>query len=122
MIVVSIGSLSSRGSARAIGSAVRMEWGCGIVCVCFMTSCDHTLVCSIATPHNHDRLEQNAQIEPEGVILDVVEILLRVQMHRLLAATIDLPPAGHAGQDTQPLPLPGLILGRDVGNLRARAD
>ena len=64
-----------------------------------------TLACTSAGQHNGDRLEHDQQVEEQGVILDVVQIVLELLLCVLDRSPVvepDLRPAGYAGLDTVP--------------------
>ncbi len=72
--------------------------------------------------HHGDGAPQNFQVQPERIVLNIVQIILGVQVHGAAAAAIDLPPASHARQHAKALPLPGLVLGGHIRHLGAWAD
>ena len=69
-----------------------------------------------------DRLKENHHVQPRGVMLDVIQILFGMEVHRFVAAAVDLPPAGRPGRNREPLPLPGFVLLHQVRHFRPRAN
>ncbi len=53
-----------------------------------------TLICAFAAQNDPEGLDQDLNIEPKRVISNVVQIFLGMQVHGLVAATMDLPPTG----------------------------
>src|SRR3990172_1537201 len=49
-------------------------------------------------------------------------MVIRVQVHRLVAAPVDLPPAGQALRDGEAASLPGIVLLDEPGHLRPGTD
>src|SRR5690349_4275928 len=74
-----------------------------------MSSHENKLVRPFTSQDNPERSQENLEIQPDRIVFDVVEILLRVQMHRLITATVDLPPACHPWRNRKASVLPGLV-------------
>src|SRR6266496_5713448 len=79
------------------------------------------LIRAFPNQYDPDRTHHNLQIQPDGIILDVVQIIFGVQMHRLVAATVDLPPTRETGWDSESFPLPWLVFIDEKRHLGTRA-
>ena len=71
--------------------------------------------------NNPNGTPENLQIKQWRVVADVVQVVLRVQVHQLVAAAVDLPPAGHPRRDGEALALPTFIALHQEGQFGARA-
>ena len=74
-------------------------------------------------PRQHaQRAREDARVERERAVLDVVDVELDPLRPRQRGAAVDLRPAGQAGPDRQPPALALAVLGDLRGHGRARAD
>ena len=80
------------------------------------------LIRPLAAQNNPSCLNANFNIQPDRIILDVIKIIFGVQMHWLVAAPVDLPPAGQTLRDGETLSLPGLIFLDQVRQFGTRTD
>jgi hypothetical protein len=69
------------------------------------------------SPHG---LHQDLDVEPQRVVLHVVQVFLGVEVHGLVGAPVDLPPAGDALGYGKALALPQVVLFDQVGHLGTR--
>src|SRR5215216_3351510 len=76
------------------------------------------LVRSSPNENNPDRANDDLQIEPDRIILDVIQIVLGVQVHGLVTPAVDLPPPCQTGWHRKTLSLPRLILIDEIRHFR----
>jgi len=81
----------------------------------------HQLIRPSSLDDGLDGPPQDLDIQPERVVFDIVQILVGVQVHRLIGPAVDLPPAGQPLWYLKPLALPGFILVDQPGQLRPRS-
>src|SRR5436190_4459288 len=77
---------------------------------------------SLAGQDRRNGTQQDAQVEPERAVLDVLEIEPHPLAEAQGTAPADLPQAGDAGLHVEPAQLPGLVLLDFLRNRGARAD
>jgi len=75
-------------------------------------------ICAFASYHDPNRADQYPDVEPDGIVLNIVEVVFRVQVHGPVAASVNLPPAGHTLRHGKPFSLPGLVILYQVGQFR----
>src|SRR5579864_6467287 len=78
------------------------------------------LKCALAADHGSERACQNLQIEQDGVVLQVVQIYFRVDVHGFFRSPVDLPPPRHSRRYVEALALPRLVALDDRGQLGTR--
>src|SRR5579859_2458242 len=93
-------------------SASRFRNGCSIITpspVPRLYRRGRALECSAAPNYGSQGAEKNLQIKHDRVILHVVQVYLRVQMHGALRAAVDLPPTSHTRGNIEALSLPRFV-------------
>ena len=67
-------------------------------------------ISTFAADNHPNGAKKDGNIQGEGVVLHIVQVVLGVEMHRFIATTGDLPPAGNAGGNGEAGALPELVV------------
>ena len=74
---------------------------------------------ALATQHHPQGHDQYLQVEPDRIMLDIIQVFLGVQVHGFITAAVDLPPPGHALRHGKAFALPQVIFFNQLWHFRA---